>query len=114
MGQSAHRPNPISPRNGGRSPEQKLNLSGSLGPKSTRVRRGKGVPQGGELEKVTRPQKLELNFLEKKSIIFFKFQTSKGSPVTMIFIRQIPPPIPGRGTTEKNEKNLRWGPGPQI
>jgi len=40
---------------------------------------------------------------------FFKFQTSKGSPIAMISIRQIPPPIPGRGTTKKFFLNSLWG-----
>ena len=55
----------ISPKWGAIPPEQKLFLSGSLGPKSTRVRWGKGAPQGGEIEKVPRPQNFRSPFSRK-------------------------------------------------
>ena len=56
---------PYLPQIGGDPPEQKLFLSGSLGPKSARVSWGTKAPQGGKLDKVPHPQKFELNFLEK-------------------------------------------------
>jgi len=49
---------------GGYPPEQKPFSSGSLGPKSPRVRWGKGAPQGGELKKVPHPKIFEPHFLE--------------------------------------------------
>ena len=69
----------ISPEWGAIAPEQKLFLSGSLGPKSPRVRWGKGAPQGGELEKVTRPQKLCTHFFELRVHNFFlNFRDQRG------------------------------------
>jgi len=72
VGQSAHRPNSISPPNGGAiAPEQKPFLLGSLGPKSPKVRWGTKAPEGGELDKVPNPKKTLNSIFSKKIDEFF-------------------------------------------
>jgi len=69
----------ISPKWGAIPPEQKIFLSGSLGPNSPRVRRGKGAPKGANSKKCHAPKNFEPHFLEKKSTDFFlNFRGQRG------------------------------------
>jgi len=52
------------------APEQKLNLSGSLGRKSTKVRWKKGAPKKAKLKKCHAINKFKPHFLEKFVHIF--------------------------------------------
>ena len=67
---------------------------------------GDKSPQGGELDKVPHPPKNCAQFSGKKKNFFLNFR--KRSPVTMISIRQIPPPAPGE-VPQKKIKNFTLG-----
>jgi len=69
---------------------------------------GEGSPTRGRTRKSAPTPEIEPHFLEKYRQIFFKFQSSKGSPVTMISIRQIPPSAQGE-VPQKKPTNFTLG-----
>ena len=93
---------------GGDPPEQKLFLSGSLGPKFSRVRWGKGAPP----KNCHAPKNFEPHFRENGSIDFFLNFRDQSRPESLSIDKFIRKFILQIFCKMKKQKNSLWGAWP--